>query len=389
MKNFFKLLLYLLIIVLPYSLYTVLGVSLSVGLAVDAVLLGGLLLLARKLYVPISVSSAHLRIFLLLATSFLLQSFYWIGLDGFDFDKAIFSILLLLTLLLISIFGLSFFSEDLDKSIVFSCSLLLFVSFNILISFMVGPIFSYGSSKSAFLISEPSYVALIIFPFLLFLSLIRDRRVIWFLVFFAAYAILVQNLTLILILCVSSFFYFSGILLRGVFLIVFPVIVFFVLMDDYFLDRLSISNSSENMSVLVLLQGWENARLALSFSSFIGVGFQQFGIVGPIGSISARIDDYGFAGLNLYDGGTLAAKIVGEMGFLGVVLLLLYVILAMRCLVYIFKNIYEPSKVGDYFAIACILSFSAEIFIRGVGYFSPGCFLFFLSLLYLLRWRKL
>lgn len=389
MNNLFKLLLYLLMVLLPYSLYTILGVSLSVGVAIDIVLLALLLLFIGKLYVPTRVSSSKAFIVLLLATFFILQSIFWMGLVGVDFAKAIFSILLLFALVLFSLFNLRIFSEDLGKSVYFSRVLLLFVSANILASFAVGPVFEYGSSKSALLISEPSYVALIIFPFILFLSLIRDSRAIWFIVFFAIYALLVQNLTVILVLCVSSFFYFSGALLRVLFIVVFPVFAFFVLADEYFLDRVSISSSSENMSVLVLLQGWENARLALGFSNFMGVGFQQFGVVGPVGAISAKIDDYGFAGLNLYDGGTLAAKIVGEMGLLGMVLLLLYVVFAVRCLMYIFKNTYDPSRVGDYFAIACVLSFSAEIFIRGVGYFSSGGLLFVLSSLYLLRWKRL
>lgn len=146
---------------------------------------------------------------------------------------------------------------------------------------------------------------------------------------------------------------------------------------SYYINRIVISDDVQNLSNLVLLQGWERAFLVLEDSTGLGLGFQQFGVYGPMGSLQEVIyglnDDY----LNLYDGGSSASKLVAEFGLVGIVLLLAYLIWLLRTASGLQRMLRgKPQPALAVFLPMCLVAIGVELFIRGVGYLSPGLFLF-------------
>jgi hypothetical protein len=233
----------------------------------------------------------------------------------------------------------------------------------------------FYSQKPMLLFYEPSHFALICAPFLMtYCALAGNRRYI-FIVAALAWAIYVQSLLMVIISIVclvisarTKWWHFLGLI---------PLAILFHFIDtDYFSERLLISSDSENLSVMVFLQGWENARIAFVESWGLGVGFQQFGISGNFGAITDTIEKMAGFQMNLLDGGTTASKVIGEFGIFGMVLLFLYLAFVVKSLA-----IYRLSliRVFDFqlvFCSSCVISYGFELFLRGVGYFSAGFFLF-------------
>lgn len=116
------------------------------------------------------------------------------------------------------------------------------------------------------------------------------------------------------------------------------------------------------------------ALLAFRESGWWGGGFQQFGMLGLDGELSDRLAALKLGDQNLYDGGSSAAKIIGELGFWGFVGLFFYLLLCMRCIIFL-RHGDRPRKTIDIFFAACIVALLIELFVRGVRYFSTGFFL--------------
>jgi hypothetical protein len=151
----------------------------------------------------------------------------------------------------------------------------------------------------------------------------------------------------------------------------------------YFTDRLDLSSNSSNLSVLVFLSGYERAWLALTGFNGLGVGFQQMGIVGPVGAFQLNISTiFGFDGLNLLDGGTLASKIIVEFGYPGLLLLFLYLFKLIKVVNSFFgKREFSPQ---DLFYSSIYIMFFVVLFVRGAGYFNPSFFIFLISICFIL-----
>lgn len=145
--------------------------------------------------------------------------------------------------------------------------------------------------------------------------------------------------------------------------------------SDYFTSRTNISSDSKNISVLVLLKGWENAAESFSKTDAVGIGFQQLGYSSLITNrdeITQQLKAFDLEHLNQYDAGSIAPKLVAEFGFFGIILILLYLFWFSKLL----KNLkYIQNKPGIVFLYCCYLSIVFELFFRGVGYFSTGTFL--------------
>jgi hypothetical protein len=95
--------------------------------------------------------------------------------------------------------------------------------------------------------------------------------------------------------------------------------------EEYYSSRIDFSKSNENLSALVFLSGWERAFLNFIETTGIGIGFQQLGYSGAIGQSRLILESIGLGGLNLYDGGSLASKLISETGILGIILLFFYI----------------------------------------------------------------
>jgi hypothetical protein len=249
----------------------------------------------------------------------------------------------------------------------------------------VGPV---TAAKGVVIFPEPSHFALSYLPLLMFRVSVSTRSTQYVLLAIAlAIAGILQNLTMVVgLLDISTLM-----LRRGSLLLMLGTVGLAASTLDisYYLGRLDLTTDTTNISALVFLQGWQNAILNLSQTHGVGVGFQQFGIVGSLGDISYRIADYlGGLYLNLRDGGSTAAKLVGEFGVFGIALLLAYLLLALRSVRYLRAAQSLPVTERDpraLFLHSLVLSFLFELFMRGLGYFSPGGFLALAALLALQR----
>lgn len=147
--------------------------------------------------------------------------------------------------------------------------------------------------------------------------------------------------------------------------------------SDYFTSRVSMDQESKNLSALVYIQGWNEIYKGLTQHYGIGAGFQMLG-TGETSLITERI--YHIAGkyLNSEDGGFLAAKIIGEFGFVGLFVCVYYVSAIYKSS----KIISSHDKAADssttlkkkIFA-SLVVSYVVEFYFRGYGYFSPGLIL--------------
>ncbi|UKA07005.1 hypothetical protein [Photobacterium damselae] len=246
--------------------------------------------------------------------------------------------------------------------------------------------FNTGLAKPTFFYQEPSHFALVAAPFILYFTFTLKRKFCLLLLMFSAFwALYIQNATMLFIVLMASwvslrvnFFYLILLLLSAVTLLIFSN-------PDglaYFQERIILSSDSNNLSVLVLIQGWENALKTLQEFSIFGAGFQQFGVGTALGSASDKINQLIGFGLNLYDGGSLAPKIIGEFGILGILVIIYY------CFIFIssvnkLKYLNKDSDKILIFSYCSIISVFVEIFIRGAGYFTPSLFMFLISLFYL------
>jgi hypothetical protein len=95
--------------------------------------------------------------------------------------------------------------------------------------------------------------------------------------------------------------------------------------SEYVIDRIIFSPNTTNLSALVFMSGFERAYETLASGYIVGMGFQQMGFIGPAGHFIDSITQITNGNqLNLYDGGTLASKLIVEFGLFGVAFLLAY-----------------------------------------------------------------
>lgn len=252
--------------------------------------------------------------------------------------------------------------------------------------FGFAPIPSVHYAKPVVFFTEPSLFALSFLPFLLYMVVTSRRSLkLLFVLISLALALLLQNLTFILGIIVCTIFIFPPRQL----LIVVPVIVApLVAADfnlDYYLSRINISSESDNISVLAFLQGWERAYLNLEDFFGFGVGFQQFGVFGRLGQVVESMEALGIGGLNLYDGGSVGSKFIGEFGAIGVVALLIYLAKVSGRFRWLHGVSLRVDRFADrrrIFFACCFIMYSVDLFFRGSGYFSPTGFLFLTSILW-------
>jgi hypothetical protein len=218
------------------------------------------------------------------------------------------------------------------------------------------------------------------------IALAERRNQFWLMGGSLLLAVLMTNLTMLAaILIVSALF------LRRAPLVLMTLAVAlgaFTLDITYYSDRLNFSADSSNLSTLAFMQGWQNAYLNFRETNGLGVGFQQFGIAGSIGDFSEKIASLMGNYMNLLDGGTTGSKLVGEFGVMGLLILIAYVTVVVRAVRFIRRSQFQALADRDprrIFFSALVVTYSFELFIRGIGYFSPGGLLMLTALLALRR----
>jgi hypothetical protein len=258
--------------------------------------------------------------------------------------------------------------------------LILYIFLSCLIFSILGiDFFGNASSKPTFLFSEPSHLSITIAPFIIYYVKTRAKGWLASVIVCFIWALIIQNLTMMIVLAMALFTSFR--ISRFILLAVPLVLLFFGYAEvDYFSDRFNFSLDNPNGSALVYMQGWENALLALNDTAGWGVGFQQFGIANQTGDVTAKLREFNME-VNLFDGGSTATKLLAEFGIFGVLVILIISISAIRAFSKIKKL---PNEQGILLFASCVnLSILIELFVRGVGYFSPGIFIYITMFFYL------
>jgi hypothetical protein len=422
--------LFLLLLVLPAAV-TAFGIpSMSYG-----TLLSALIIIAYGVYINKGESifffqGAILKILALIPIVILIHTLliFFLQNQAVDFSRLIFSIFLL-EIILISIIFLNQFIADMNQKDFDFCIIYIFVIL-VVISFLgLFGFFSFGrSGRPIVFFNEPSHYVLVFSPFFLW-NLYRARNILikyLILVLVFLISLSIQSVILSLVVIVSTFITmrFKNTVIALLILFVFQT--GFNSMDfksnmnsgffyeretsaKYFSKRLPILNEetklynsektgyfdpskylnllikdSYNGSLLALISGWERALMNLEDTRAMGFGFQQFGILGRWGSATYKIVSIYRMPLCLTDGASIAPKVIGEFGLLGILLILIYTKFSFLKLQEFRRHCINPSDhtaLKYIFYISCIISFSLSIFIRGVGYFTAESFLFFLSIL--------
>lgn len=259
---------------------------------------------------------------------------------------------------------------------------------NLLSGFELGHLLGYPYNKSIFPFGEPSHFALFFGAFWLAFCLVVDKVAyfIWGAIYFSM-AILLPSLSLLIyvvILMVMSLRFTPSRLL--VLTIIIGCILIWALNSSYLLSRINFFGGV-NLSGLVYLQGLSDAYNGFFETSGFGLGFQMLGTQ-PVSDISVQIARILGAdeATNRFDGGFLAAKLLAEYGVLGLLMIFLYLRRAVRSLVWLRKV--RERGAGELKELLChciVLGFSVELFVRGIGYFSAGVFLFLIAIFYLGR----
>jgi hypothetical protein len=327
---------------------------------------------------------------------------------NFDFDKYLKSIFYLA----IFISGAVSFVLLADKfpknlTLVFKALFYLFSLFSVLSIF--GFILPNYDPKSVIFYREPSHFALDFLPLVLTATIMADfKKKLLYLCIAFSIGLLLPNLTLIIGVI------FIALLILDVKRASFCLLIFLVLFIasqnnpivpraifsqhkiyqeeksintfEYILKRLPIENSDKekNLSLLAMQSGYERAYLSVLDTYGLGVGFQQFGHSKKMGPSMFEIINILGIPLCLHDGCLVGAKFVGEIGIVGAVLILLYIIFAIKYAISLRK--FSLKRDGFFssmyiFYSSCFVLFSIDIFLRGTGYFSSSSFFFAVSLI--------
>lgn len=249
--------------------------------------------------------------------------------------------------------------------------------------------------RPVLLFAEPSHFAVSYLPFLYYMVLISNVRLkLIYLLTSLLMAILLQTLTLMVgvALVVVLLVPMSRLLILVPFAALFllaPIdldLVSTAVDLDYYAARIDLSRENQNLSAMAFMQGWERAYLNMEDSYGLGVGFQQFGIIGNRGEIFEDLAKLTGEELNLLDGSSVASKFISEFGILGVVTLLVYLIFfakSVRWLQDASLSGMAPHDCQRVFFFACYVMYFIDLFVRGAGYFSSAGFLFITSVLWM------
>lgn len=249
--------------------------------------------------------------------------------------------------------------------------------------------------------SEESHYALSVgFFSCAYLFVCTPKRALLIIANLATQSIIFPSLTLLCFTAIASMLTFSRfspkyffVTSLGILATLLFTINYAITNIEYFSSRLSFQDS-ENLTTLVWLQGIDLAWLNLINTSGTGLGFQMLGSTQTILSDYSHLI-YKMSGVdkNLTDGGFLAAKLISELGILGIAITFLYATYMIKFLLSLGNTKKTPPltpnsnlKVNRKTALASALlfSFCIEFFLRGYGYFSPSLFVSMSALFYLL-----
>ena len=263
--------------------------------------------------------------------------------------------------------------------LVFTCIMLIIYGFgNVLVQ---GGEFN----RPSVLFLEPSHIAGSFSPFLLYVCTFSSpKKKALLLVLALASCILIENATLL----------FSCILVAvltlpfgAISLVICVASLYLSLNPEYLLyytSRIDIINPS-NGSLVLYLSGWERSYLSFIDSYGLGIGFQQFGIIGSRGEIFMDLD-LSVQEITLLGGSSVAMKFIAEFGVFGLFVIFWYLFHCAKSAIW-FRSISLGSQTrysaNMVFLKACFVFYFVDLFVRGTGYFSSTTFLFTVSALWI------
>jgi hypothetical protein len=312
-------------------------------------------------------------VFLLIFVHYLLSQFVVsLEQDGIRFLASLVSMVTIISAALAVSMSLKEVKQSAVKSAIYTISLILV--FNAIMSLTGVDYFGVRSNKLTFLFNEPSHFAIVTAPFLIYYIKSRSSAWLFMLLLFLGFSIYIENMTMLIAVLLSVLVGFRLTKIM-IFFLVILISILGTLDTNYFVSRLVFSVDESNLSGLVFLQGWQNSYLTLVDTYGWGCGFQQFGIASTAGEITQKIQEVVHGeSLNLLDGGTTASKLIGEFGVFGIFVVSIFVVRAIQAFRFIRKN---ESISSLTLLTKCVeISFLIELFIRGVGYFSPTIFLY-------------
>jgi hypothetical protein len=265
-----------------------------------------------------------------------------------------------------------------------------FVAMAIAAKLGVPPIGPTTMVKPIIVFQEPSHFGLALIPFLMFrVSISSPLQQTLLIAFAIGLALWLESLTLL-----AGAAFITVLLVRaGGMFVVFALLAVVPLVFDmtYYTSRLLLSSESGNMSTLIFLQGWQAALNSLIETRGLGIGFQQLGITSTTTELAERVARMAGGYVNVLDGGSTAPKFIAELGVLALVALIAYGVLALKGVRLFRASQTLPTRQRDgrrLFLYSLIIAYSFELFVRGLGYFSPGGLFFLASVMALRAMRQ-
>lgn len=222
--------------------------------------------------------------------------------------------------------------------------------------------------RSSLLFNEPSHFGIFIMPLVIFYALTQrnTRRVIFMMILFAACLPLYHSgIVLVAFLAAGLAIFkkqsFNWRIWAAAGLAVIPAIYFVSEYWNYFAARLQFSSDS-NATILTLVAAYQRLESIWRDYSIWGIGLQNFGyypIDSPAFDILMRIDGR----VSIHDGAVTFSKLGTEYGLWSLFVPFFALMLLLRS---IFKRDARSALL-----VAYCFALLIELFLRGVGYFSP------------------
>ena len=392
----------LVLIFFPGLTYAGIGLSMSLGI-ISCSLIG--ILIEFKALLKNILKPVHFLFFSILFLIFLLWGFYIFIVVGET--KPLVSSLIILLFLNAFISSRILVQADTHtierflKSLRNLTFLLIFLGWiKITLGSNFGPYAEHP--KALFPYSEDSHFALTLAMFSMgFIAGCRNNNmeVIFILTNILILALLLPSLSTLLVFALGLTIYFikkSKVIRYSYFLsiLLLSTTISGILTNlDYFDERLDLTDLN-NLTLLVWLQGWFIILSTLQYSNWLGMGFQMLAFdKESLPEISYYIFDFFSTGFfNVEDGGFLAAKIIGELGLFGILIVLIYLRFCLKAYNFLtLKNskfsVNEDKIILLRICCGFILAFSLEMFFRGLGYFSVGALMTMIAMF--VFWFKL
>ena len=376
------------IVILPsLGMVTLNASSQKSGLLLAIIIITSLAFTAR-IYIRRLIPSLQ-TIALIMMLVLLLGAYGYLKYEAFDLNRFFETY----TYLLIVSFSVSIVAQIANRTpshcANFSIKLVFFVVF----SCIAATIFGFGNlvtlgeqfNKPSLFFLEPSHIAGAFSPCLLYLCAISSpRKKAAILALALASCICIENTTLLFSWIVVAALTLPFRQISLALCVAIPYLFFKSADFLYYTSRIDITNPT-NESLVLYLSGWERTYLAFIDSYGLGIGFQQFGIIGSRGDILQGLDP-ALHEVTLLGGSSVAMKFIAEFGVFGLAAIMWYLFACAKIAIWLRRislSNQKHSSATTIFLKSCFVLFFIDLFVRGTGYFTSTTFLFLVSALWI------